>query len=98
MTRQRNYPKIFGLIGAGLAIVYMFYTVLAPYHHGPPLPMLYPMPPEDPAAVAQAATQGQPLPGLIMKLIVCGVLFGVCGLLVGTGVGVLVAGLLKKRE
>lgn len=97
MSTQRNYPKIFGLVGAGLALVYMFYTVLAPYHHGPPLPMAYPMPPEDAAAVAQAASQPQPLSGLIMKLIVCGVLFGVCGLLVGTGIGVMVGGLLKKR-
>jgi hypothetical protein len=97
VTPQRNYPKIFGLIGAGLGLVYMVYTVLAPYHHGPPVPMLYPLPPEDPAALAKAAGQAQPLSGLIAKLIIFGVLGAVFGMLVGTGVGVLVTGLTRKR-
>jgi len=95
--QQRNYPKFFGLLGAGLGVIYMFYTVLAPYHKGPPVRIPYPMPPLDLAAIDAAASTGQPLAGLIAKLLVCGVIFALCGALVGTGIGLLVGGLLKKK-
>ncbi len=73
--QQRNYPKIFGLIGAGLAEVYMVFAVLAPMQSGAPVPLGY----------------------LIQRLLVSAIFFGVFGALVGTGIGLLIGGLFRKR-
>ena len=92
----RNFTKPFSLVGLLLGEIYMFYTVLAPYHQGPAGPILYPLPAEDPALVAAAMQHAQPLSGVIMKLLVCGVFFGIFGALVGLGFGLLATGLFGK--
>lgn len=73
--QQRNYPKIFGLTGAGLGVIYMLFTVLAPLASGEPVPWQH---------------QG-------WRIVVLAPFFAVFGALVGTGIGLLVGGLLRKR-
>ena len=73
--QQRNYPKIFGLLGASLGLIYMLFTVLAPLRSGEVVPW----------------------PHQIWRIISLSPFFAVFGALVGLGVGLLVAGLLKKR-
>jgi len=72
--QQRNYPKIFGLAGAGLGLGYMVYTVLAP-RGGAPVPWQH----------------------NTWSLVALAPFFAVFGALVGTGVGLLVAALFRKR-
>lgn len=73
--QQRNYPKIFGLIGAGLGLVYMLFTVLAPLTSGETVPWQH-----------QA-----------WRIVALSPFFAVFGALVGTGIGLLIGGLLRKR-
>lgn len=73
--QQRNYPKIFGLVGAVLALIYMVFTVLAPSISGAPVPWQH---------------QG-------WRIVVLIPFFACFGALVGTGIGLIVASILKKR-
>lgn len=73
--QQRNYPKIFGLLGASLALVYMIFMVLAPLSSGQPVPWQH---------------QG-------WRLFVLAPFFAVFGALIGTAIGLLVAGILRKK-
>jgi hypothetical protein len=91
--RGRNFAKPFSIAGLVLGEIYMLYTVLAPYHKGPPVPLRYPLPPEGPLP----ADLSIPLSVLIFKLSASAIFFGVFGALVGLGVGLLVTGLFAKR-
>lgn len=73
--QQRNYPKICGLTGAALALIYMAFTVLAPLSSGAAVPWTH-----------QA-----------WRLFVLTPFFAVFGALIGTGIGLLLAALLRKR-
>jgi hypothetical protein len=73
--RDRNYTKIFAMVGIVLAEVYMLYAVLAPMRT-----------PEKPTVNY-----------LAKKIVVSSIFFGAFGGLVGTGVGLLVTGALRRR-
>lgn len=88
----RNYTKPFSIAGMVLGEIYMLYTILAPYHKGPPGKMLLPLPPEDPLP----ADLTMPPSVLAFKLVYFGFVFGVFGALVGLGIGLLVTGLAQK--
>ena len=91
--RGRNFTKPFSIIGFVLGEIYMLFTILAPYRKGPPVPLIFPLPPES----APPADVTMPTIVLIFKLVVYAMLFGVFGALVGVGIGLLVTGLLAKR-
>jgi hypothetical protein len=90
--RGRNFNKLFSIIGFVLGEIYMLFTILAPYHKGPPVPLKFPIPAE--TVPADLAT---PAGFLIFKLVVFAILFGVFGALVGLGVGLLLTGLFARR-
>ena len=89
----RNYTKICSIGGLVLGEIYMLYTVLAPYRKGPPIPISVPMP-HDVIPIDTAI----PLSALILKIVLCSVFFGLFGALVGLGIGLLVTGLMQKRQ
>ena len=91
--RARNFNKLFSIIGFVLGEMYMLFTILAPYHKGPPIPLKFALPPE-PALPPDVV---MPASVLAFKLVVFGILFGVFGALVGLGVGLLFTGLFAKR-
>jgi hypothetical protein len=85
----RNLAKPFGIAGFILAEIYMLFTVLAPYGHEThelpfPIPDVSTLAPGTPA----------PLSAMIFRVAACAIFFGPFGALVGTGVGLLVSGML----
>jgi hypothetical protein len=88
---RRNLAKPFSIAGVVLAEVYMFFTVLAPYRKGPPLPLAMPLPIE-PTGVATGGAI--PIDALLLKLAIGAVFFGMFGALVGVGIGLLISGML----
>lgn len=92
--RGRNFTKPFSIAGFILGEIYMLYTVLAPYRKGPPPRIRLPLPPEDPLPLDLVP----PLSHMILKISVSAVAFGLFGALVGLGLGLLVTGLLAKRN
>ena len=91
--RGRNYTKPFSIAGIVLGEIYMLYAVLAPYRKGPPIPISVPMQPE---TLPLDATV--PVWALALKLSLSSVFFGLFGALVGLGIGLLVTGLMQKRQ
>ena len=85
----RNLAKPFAIAGFILAEIYMLYTVLAPYGHESyelpfPIPEAPTLPPGAPV----------PLGAMLLRIAACSIFFGPFGAFVGTGVGLLVSGLL----
>jgi hypothetical protein len=85
----RNLAKPFAIVGIILAEIYMLFTVLAPYgreKHSLPMPI-----PE-----VETVPVGTPPPtsAKITRVLVYAVFFAPLGGIVGTGVGLLVSGLL----
>ncbi len=91
--RGRNYTRIFSIAGLVLGEIYMFYVVLAPKHRGAPIPINIPVP----LATLPAGT-ATPAGAHIMELVLLSPFFGIFGALVGLGIGLLVTGLLQKRQ
>jgi len=86
----RNLAKPFAIAGFILAEIYMLFTVLAPYSREPgtlPAPPL-----AEPAGIPAGTVP--PLRAMITRVLVSSVFFGPFGALVGTGVGLLISGLL----
>ena len=92
--RGRNFNKTFSIIGFVLGEIYMLFTILAPYHKGPPIPLKFYVPPPEAALPPDVV---MPVGVLAFKLLVFGILFGVFGALVGLGIGLLLTGLFAKR-
>jgi hypothetical protein len=92
----RNLAKPFAIAGIILAEIYMLFTVLAPYgHENHPLPI--------PIPEVQTVPVGTPPPASakVTRILVYAVFFGPLGGIVGTGIGLLVSGLLgdfRKKE
>ena len=87
----RNLAKPFAIAGFILAEIYMLFTVLGHYgRESDPLPAA----PLAEVANAPAAGTPPPLKAQITRVVICSVFFGPFGALVGTGVGLLVSGLL----
>ncbi len=86
----RNLAKPFAIAGFILAEIYMLFTVLGNYGH---TAAQLPAPPLAEAPGIPAGTP-PPLSAKITRVVVCSVFFGPFGALVGTGVGLLVSGLL----
>ncbi len=85
----RNLAKPFAIAGFILAEIYMLFTVLAPYgRETHPLPM--------PIPEAETIPVGTPPPMdvKITRVLVSSVFFGPLGAVAGTGVGLLISGLL----
>ena len=85
----RNLAKPFAIAGFFLAEIYMLCAVLAPYGHEShelpfPIPESSTLPPGSPV----------PLGAMILRVAVSAIFFGPFGALVGTGIGLLVSGLL----
>jgi hypothetical protein len=85
----RNLAKPFAIAGFILAEIYMLYTVLAPYGHEShalpfPIPDASPLPPGAPV----------PLSAMLFRIAASAIFFGPFGALVGTGIGLLLSGLL----
>lgn len=89
----RNYTKIFSIGGIVLGEIYMLYAVLAPVRKGAPIPISVPMPP-----IALPAEAAAPVGHRAMELLVLSPFFGLFGALVGLGIGLLVTGLMQKRQ
>ena len=86
----RNLAKPFAIAGFIFAEIYMLFAVLGPYgREAHPLPV-------PPLAVAADIPAGTPPPmsAKITRVLVSSIFFGPFGALVGTGVGLLVSGLL----
>jgi hypothetical protein len=85
----RNLAKPFAIAGFILAEIYMLFTVLAPYgREKHPLPMPIP-------EVVTVPIHTPPSTSVkITRVLVSSVFFGPFGAIVGTGVGLLVSGLL----
>lgn len=90
--RGRNYTKLFSIAGLVLGEFYMLYAVLAPNRKGPPVPINIPVPLE-----ALSVDTTVPLGIQILRLALYSIPFGLCGALVGLGIGLFVTGLLAKR-
>jgi hypothetical protein len=92
----RNLAKPFAIVGFILAEIYMLFTVLAPYgHEKHPLPVPIPEVETVPAGTPPS-TQVK-----ITTVLVCSFFFGPLGAVVGTGVGLLVSGMLgdfRRKE
>ena len=71
----------------------MLFTILAPYHKGPAIPLKWTMPMDN----MLPADPTMPMGILAFKLVVFAMLFGVFGALVGLGIGLLLTGLFAKR-
>jgi hypothetical protein len=85
----RNLAKPFAIAGFLLAELYMLFTVLGPYgRESHPLPMPIP------EATALPAGSPPPTSAKVMRVVVASIFFGPFGALAGTGVGLLVSGLL----
>jgi hypothetical protein len=85
----RNLAKPFAIAGFILAEIYMLFTVLAPYgHEKHELPFQIP----DVSALPPGAPV--PLRATIIRVAVCSIFFGPFGAVIGTGIGLLVSGLL----
>jgi hypothetical protein len=85
----RNLAKPFAIAGFFLAEIYMLFTVLAPYgHETHELP--FPIP--EPSALAPGSPV--PLSATIFRVAACAIFFGPFGAVVGTGIGLLLSGLL----
>src|SRR4051812_25276148 len=85
----RNLAKPFAIAGIILAEIYMLFTVLAPYgHEKHPLPV--------PIPEVETVPIGTPPPtsAKITRVLVYAVIFAPLGGIVGTGIGLLVSGLL----
>ncbi len=87
----RNLAKPFAIAGFILAEIYMLFTVLGPYGretHALPIPI--------PATQVETVPALTPPPAKakITRVVVAAVFFGPFGAIVGTGVGLLVSGLL----
>ena len=85
----RNFAKPFAIVGIILAEIYMLFTVLGPYgHEKHPLPI--------PIPEVQTVPAGTPPPASakVTRVLVYAVFFGPLGGIVGTGIGLLVSGLL----
>ena len=91
--RARNYTKSFSIAGLILGEFIMLYTVLAPKRQGPPIHINVPM--EASTLPPDTAT---PAGALILELAVSSIYFALFGALVGLGIGLLVTGLLQKRQ
>ena len=85
----RNLAKPFAIAGFILAEIYMLFTVLGPYgREKHPLPM--------PIPEVETVAAGTPPPTSVKvtRVLVAAVFFGPLGAIVGTGIGLLVSGLL----
>ena len=89
----RNYTKISSIAGIILGEIYMFYTVLAPIRKGAPIPISVPMQP-----VAIPADTAAPIGHRALELLILSPFFGLFGALVGLGIGLLITGLMQKRQ
>ncbi len=85
----RNLAKPFAIAGFILAEIYMLFTVLAPYgKETHALPMTIPEVTKVPSYTPP------PTDVKLTRVLVCAVFFGPFGAIVGTGVGLLVSGML----
>ena len=91
--RGRNYTKFFSIAGLVLGEIYMLYTVLAPVRKGPPIPISVPMQP-----VTIPMDSAVPVGHRVLELLLLSPFFGLFGALVGLGIGLLVTGLMQKRQ
>ena len=92
----RNLAKPFAIVGFILAEIYMLFAVLAPYgRENHPLPM--PIPEVDTVPVHTPP----PTSVKIERVLISAVFFGPLGAVAGTGIGLLVSGLLgdfRRKE
>jgi hypothetical protein len=92
----RNLAKPFAIAGIILAEIYMLLTVLAPYgREKHPLPM--------PIPEVETVPAGTPPPtsAKVTRVLVYAAFFGPLGGIVGTGIGLLISGLLgdfRKKQ
>lgn len=92
----RNLAKPFAIAGFILAEIYMGFTVLGPYGretHALPMPI--------PEAVTLPAGSPPPASAQFTRVAIAAMFFGPFGAIAGTGVGLLVSGLLgdfRKRS
>lgn len=85
----RNLAKVFAIAGFILAEIYMLFTVLGPYgREKHPLPMPIPEVETIPAGTEPPASVK------VTRVLVSAVFFGPLGAIVGTGIGLLVSGIL----
>jgi hypothetical protein len=85
----RNLAKPFAIAGFILAEIYMLFTVLAPYGrdtHALQIPI--------PERAPVAALTPPPTDAKITRVVVAAIFFGPFGAIVGTGLGLVISGLL----
>jgi hypothetical protein len=85
----RNLAKPFAIAGFILAEIYMLFTVLGPYGREK-----HPLPMPIPEVETVAPHTPPPTSAKITRVLVTGFFFGPLGAIVGTGIGLLVSGLL----
>jgi hypothetical protein len=85
----RNLAKPFAIVGFILAEIYMLFTVLAPYGRE-----THPLPMPIPEATTVPVHTPPPIDVKITRVLVSSVFFGPFGAIAGTGIGLLVSGLL----
>ena len=91
----RNLAKPFAIAGFILAEIYMFFTVLGPYGRE-----THPLPMPIPEIATLPAGSPPPADAQFTRVAVAAIFFGPFGAIAGTGVGLLVSGLLgdfRKR-
>jgi hypothetical protein len=87
----RNLAKPFAIAGFLLAEIYMLFTVLGPYGretHALPIPIPVPQTETVPALTPP------PAKAKVTRVLIASIFFGPLGAVVGTGVGLLVSGML----